>query len=108
MHRVGQQKWSAAAALLAGALLWALVGTYGHAQQLTLDKEAYLMPPKVIADAVMATRHENVLLTNLSPDGKKFIITKSDGPPTIQRISRYHVYLAEMAFDPVAGRAHQL
>src|SRR6516225_12076324 len=78
------------------------------AQDGTLDKEAYLTPPKLIADAVLATRNENVTLTNLSPDGKVFLIARSDGMPTLERMARPCVHLGEMAFDPTPHRAHQL
>lgn len=69
-----------------------------------LSKEAYLTPPKVIADAVLAARGENLTLTNLSPDGRKFLITRRDGLPSIDRLGCPCVHLAEMAFDPVACR----
>jgi dipeptidyl aminopeptidase/acylaminoacyl peptidase len=78
------------------------------AEQVTLGKEAYLLPPKEIADAILATQSENISLTNLSPDGKKFLISKSDGMPTLQRMARPCVYLGEMAFDHAACRARQL
>src|SRR5262245_49933037 len=45
-------------------------------QLAVLGKEAYLMPPKEIADAVLAARNEIVTLTNISPDGRKFLIAK--------------------------------
>jgi len=80
----------------------------GQAQQVVLTKEAYVLPPKEIADVVLAPRHENVSLTNLCPDGRKFLITKSDGMPTLVRMGRPAVHLGEMDFDPVAGRARQL
>src|SRR5262245_9160641 len=95
-------------AVLLAALLGALGGAPAGAQQVALDKEAYLTPPKEIADAVLAARHENVTLNNLSPDGKKFLITKSDGLPSLQRMARPCVYLGEMAFDSGACRARQL
>src|SRR5207245_3483418 len=93
--------------LLAGLfLLW--LGQPAPAQDVVLNKEAYVLPPKVIADAILAPRHENISLTNLSPDGKKFVITKTDGMISLDRMAHSHVYLAEMAFDPVASRAREL
>src|ERR1700736_4305493 len=90
------------------ALLWLLGGLSLRAQQVTLNKEAYLTPPKDIADAVLALRQVNVSLTDLSPDGKKFLITRSDGMPTLERLACPCVYLAEMAFDPTANRSRDL
>ncbi len=86
--------------------VWVRLSAQG--QQVSLDKEAYLMPPKEIADVILSLRQERTLLTNISPDGKKFLVTKSDGPPTVQRMAQPCVYLGEMAFDPVACRARQL
>src|SRR5207245_5968286 len=86
----------------------ALCGAPLVAQQVQLNAEAYLTPPKEIHDAVLATQRDHILLTNLSPDGRKFLVTKSDGPPTLARLACPCLYLAEMAFDPVACRARQL
>src|SRR5262249_30743894 len=77
-------------------------------QLAVLGKEAYLMPPKEIADAVLAARNEIVTLTNLSPDGRKVLIAKRDGLPPIDRLGCQCVHLAEMAFDPVACRSRDL
>ena len=85
-----------------------LIGAPARAQQVTLGQEAYLTPPKEIADAVLAARGETVTLTNLSPDGKKFLITKTDGLPPLSRMACPCVHLAEMAFDPIACRARDL
>ena len=73
-----------------------------------LGKEAYLTPPKEIAEAVLAARNEIVTLTNLSPDGRKFLIVKRDGLPALERLACPCVHLAEMAFDPVACRTRDL
>ena len=53
------------------------------ADQLPLATEAYLTPPKEILDAVLALRNDNQTLTNISPDGKKFLLRKTDGLPPL-------------------------
>ena len=57
---------------------------------------------------MLATRGDMVSLTNLSPDGKKFLISKNDGMPSVQRLGCPHVILGEVAFDHCANRAHDL
>src|SRR5262245_41847435 len=105
MHVIRRLKFGHAAILVCFCLLGA---TSGRAQQTVLDTEGYITPPKEIHDAVLATQRDHVILTNLCPDGRKFLVTKSDGPPTLARLACPCVYLAEMAFDPVACRARQL
>src|SRR4051794_3382400 len=79
------------------ALLLLVMAGPAFGQPVVLTKEAYVAPPKEIADAVLATENENFTLTNISPDGAKFLITKNDGMPTLQRMARPCVYLGEMA-----------
>jgi dipeptidyl aminopeptidase/acylaminoacyl peptidase len=79
-----------------------------HGQPVTLTKESYLSPPKEIADAILATENDNHTLTNISPDGTKFLISRNDGMPTLARLAKPCVYLGEMAFDPAAHRSRQL
>ena len=45
-----------------------------------LAKEGYVLPPKELADAVLAPREMNVTLGNLSPDKKWFLDEIGDGP----------------------------
>ena len=80
-----------------------------HAQKLELSKEQYLTAPKEIAD-VLATagRNDIVALTNISPDGKRFLITKNDGMPSVHRLGSPHVILGEVAFDHLANRADDM
>jgi dipeptidyl aminopeptidase/acylaminoacyl peptidase len=78
------------------------------AQDAILSKEGYVLPPKIVADAILAPRHENIALTNPSPDGQKFVIVKSDGLVALERMARPRVYLAEMAFEHTAHRSGEL
>lgn len=73
-----------------------------------LAKEAYLTPSKEIADAVLAHREEMRTLTNISPDGQKFLIVKNDGMPPLSRVGRPTARLGEVAFDHTAGRSRDL
>lgn len=107
MHAVSHLRGLLSALLLV-AMCWSLAHESVRAQSVNLDKEAYLTPPQVIADAVLAAWHDNVTLTNLSPDGKKFLITKSDGLPPLSRLARPCVTLGEVGFEHAAHRAHQL
>jgi dipeptidyl aminopeptidase/acylaminoacyl peptidase len=109
MHRV-PSVFVRLPALALLALLTVLIGVPAPApaEDVPLSQEKYLTPPKEIADAVLATRNENRTLTNISPDGKKFLITKTDGLPPLARMARPAVHLAEMTFDPTACREHGL
>src|SRR5262245_53166469 len=80
----------------------------GRSKETPLADEKYQLPCKEIADVVLAEWHKNIALNNLSPDGKKFLITRNDGLPTVDRQGRPCIYLGELAFDPVAHRAHPL
>ena len=113
MHKLRHLGTRFPALVLVTCLLWVAVWVDARAQeaaQNTLTKESYLTPPKVILDAVLAARPEdNISFTNLSPDGKKFLIAKTDGLPTLDRMGRPHVHLGELPpFDHTANRAHQL
>ncbi len=100
---LARRRWFAAL-----AVLFALGSTALAQQKEQLAKEAYLTPPKEIADAIKALSTENVTLTNLSPDGKKFLLTKSDGPVPLERLGRQHVILGELAFEPDSRRSHDI
>ena len=94
-------RWSlfgAAVLILAGAPAWAQ-------QDELLTKEAYLTPPKAIAEAVLAPRHENVRLSNLDPSGRWFLNVLSDGLPRLEDFARPHYNLGGLQIDPAASRA---
>ncbi|MCO5298088.1 MAG: prolyl oligopeptidase family serine peptidase [Fimbriimonadaceae bacterium] len=91
-------------------LLVALVsfGTLGHAQDDPLKAESYILPPPEIARLVDAPRDENTLLTNLSPDGTRFLIAHSGGMPTIADMARPYVNLGGEMIDVAANRDRTL
>lgn len=94
-------------ALLIG-LCVVFLRTSPAAEPSPLEREQYQLPPKEIAEAVEALSQRRTVLTNLSPDGEKFLIAKSDGLPPIARVGRPHVHLGGLALDPIAARAHDL
>jgi dipeptidyl aminopeptidase/acylaminoacyl peptidase len=69
-----------------------------------LTAEAYMRPPEEIARVVLAPRHENVSLSNRSPDGKFFLRALSDGLPTIESFARPFYRLGGVQIDPEANR----
>jgi dipeptidyl aminopeptidase/acylaminoacyl peptidase len=74
-----------------------------------LSAESFIKPPKVILDAITAARpEENQTFTNISPDGKKFLLVKNDGMPSVDRMGRPCVHLGELAIDHTANRSHAL
>ena len=87
MHLVTRCPGGRLAGVLLTLSLGMAVGLPVHADQPVpkslLATEAYLTPAKEIADAVLATRDEVHTLSNISPDGKKFVIVKNDGMPPL-------------------------
>lgn len=73
-----------------------------------LTAERYLMPPKDVADIVLAPRHLNFGLTNPNPGRTAFCITNSGGMSDLARISAPYVTLAGDQFDIRANRDRQL
>jgi dipeptidyl aminopeptidase/acylaminoacyl peptidase len=73
-----------------------------------LEAEAYVTPPSAIADFVNAPRHKNITLSNLSPRVDKFLISESNGMPTLAEIGKPWHNLAGDQFDPAANRSRSL
>src|SRR3954471_19578735 len=73
-----------------------------------LKQEAYQMPPKELADAVLATRYLNVSLTNASPDKKWFVDEIGDGPVLMKTFSKPFHELGGLFVDFKANRARPL
>ncbi|KPK77143.1 MAG: hypothetical protein AMJ79_04265 [Phycisphaerae bacterium SM23_30] len=78
------------------------------AQQNILNQEEYLRPPKIIEEAAAAPWYKNITYTNISPDGKKFLVTVSDGMPSLELLGRPHVHLGETDLDYAAMRSRSL
>jgi dipeptidyl aminopeptidase/acylaminoacyl peptidase len=73
-----------------------------------LSAEAYLTPPQAVADFLNAPRHKNHTLSNLSPDGKLFLIVESAGMTPLSDLGRPWHNLAGVQVDPAANRARSL
>jgi hypothetical protein len=78
------------------------------AQDGVLFEEGYLMPPEEIADAVLAPRHLNVTLSDLSPDHRYFVNLVGDGLPKLADRAKLHYNLGGLQIDPQANRARVL
>lgn len=95
--------------LYLGAAWLFLAAAPGLAQQDgVLAAESYLTPPPEIARIVTASRHENVALTNLSPDRRYFLTTVSTGLPTLADYAKKYYNLGGLYIDPRANRARSL
>lgn len=70
-----------------------------------LIAEGWTRPPEPIARAVLAPRHENITLSNASPDQRYFLRTESDGLPSMASFAREHMWLGGLQIDPRANRA---
>ncbi len=73
-----------------------------------LAKEGYVQPPKELADAVLAPRHLNVTLTNLSPDKKWFIDEIEDGPVPMKVFGKPFDELGGVFIDYKANRTRAI
>ncbi len=73
-----------------------------------LKQEAYVMPPKELADAVLTPRYLNVTLTNLSPDKKWFLDEVGDGPVLMKTFSKPFHELGGLFVDFKANRVRTL
>ncbi|HEY7501426.1 MAG TPA: prolyl oligopeptidase family serine peptidase [Vicinamibacterales bacterium] len=73
-----------------------------------LKQDGYAQPPKEIADAVLAPRHLNVALANLSPDKKWFLDEIGDGPVLMKTFSKPFHELGGVFIDYKANRARAL
>jgi dipeptidyl aminopeptidase/acylaminoacyl peptidase len=92
----------------AAYVLWLVLVLFAApvaAQETILSQEQWARPPEAIARAVLAPRHENVTLSNQSPDGRYFMRQESEGMPGIAALARPHLWLGGVQLDPRANRA---
>lgn len=73
-----------------------------------IHKEGYVQPPRELADAVLAPRHLNTTLGNLSPDKQWFLAELGDGPPTMAVFATPYHELGGVFIDFKAHRTHSL
>ena len=97
----------------ATALLLAVAGLLtAQTPRATLDSvirsERYVAPPDPIVSAVLAPRHQNITLAELSPDGQRFLHEPGDGPVTMDRFSKPFHELGGLFIDFRANRNRTL
>ncbi len=73
-----------------------------------LERESYTRPPSTIADAVLAPRHLNMTLREISSDRMWFLNEVGDGPVTMDRFSLPFHELGGAFIDHAANRARTL
>jgi dipeptidyl aminopeptidase/acylaminoacyl peptidase len=73
-----------------------------------LKTEAYVTPPKELADAVLIPRYLNISLTSASPDKKWFVDEIGDGPVLMKTFSKPFHELGGVFVDFKANRARAL
>ncbi|MBE0674610.1 MAG: hypothetical protein IH591_08115, partial [Bacteroidales bacterium] len=73
-----------------------------------ISKRGYQMPPDPIKKIVLAPRHENVSLSNLSPDKSYFLISKGDGLTPVERLGSPYMNLAGVVVDTIANRSRSM
>ena len=76
--------------------------------QEVISKKGYQDPPEAIKKMILAPRHENVTLSNLSPDKAWFLNLKNDGIVTVERLGLPYINLAGVQIDTIANRARSL
>jgi dipeptidyl aminopeptidase/acylaminoacyl peptidase len=70
-----------------------------------LERESWARPPEAVARAVLAPRHENVTLSNQSPNGRYFLNQESEGLPGMAAFAKPHIWLGGLQVDARANRA---
>ena len=93
------------------SLLIALVAVVVNpivSQEDVISKKGYQDPPDALKNHVLAPRHENVSLSNLSPDRSWFLNTKGDGITPVEMLGLPYENLAGVVVDLEANRSRTL
>ncbi|MFO7574428.1 MAG: hypothetical protein R6W67_04675, partial [Bacteroidales bacterium] len=77
-------------------------------QEDMFSKKGYQEPPDAFKNHVLAPRHENVSLSNLSPDRSWFLNSKGDGITPVERLGVPYENLAGVVVDLEANRTRSL
>lgn len=92
-----------------GLLILLAVFSFGAIQsQDVISHKGYIQPPEPIKSIVLAPRHENVSLSNLSPDQAYFLVSKGDGLTPVARLGSPYMNLGGVQVDTVACRSRSL
>jgi len=94
----------AAKSLLAPGAAVAIPFTGDGWQDKVLSHEGYVMPPRELADAVLAPREMNLTLSNPSPDRKWFLDEIGDGPTPMSIFGKPFDELGGVFIDYKANR----
>lgn len=74
----------------------------------TLRAPGYVRPSSLIEEAVLAPWHLNVDGGALCPQGRRWLVSRSDGAPGIARLAKPHRLLAGITIDTVAERSRDM
>jgi len=109
MIRLSQRYFSGLALLALASVAFPSGSTAQAADpQAILADKGYVAPAGDIADMVLAPRHLNATLTEVSPDGRWFIHEVGDGPVTMDRFSKDFDELGGVFIDYRANRHRNL
>lgn len=101
------QMRSLAAAALAAAFMCAFAQTEAPTQT-ALKTEKYIQPPAAIMGAVLAPWQKNYSVTNLEPNGERFIVAESAGLTPLKDLGKPYLNLGGLQIDHQANRARSM
>ena len=90
------------------ALIAMLLFSANLFSQEVLAAKDYQVPPEEVKNIVLAPRHQNISLTNLSPDGRFFLNSHSDGLTPLERMAIPFMNIGGREIDTVANRLRSL